>query len=77
MSRVTFSDDLEEHIVIPWENRTNFDMLDVIRHRILVNKMWIDIIKQIKQQQWRLEHPEDKKRLKDNVLSIIKEDTSP
>ena len=80
---VTFSNVLEEHIVIPWENRTNFDMFDVIRERIRVNKLWLEVIKQIKQQLWRMEHHKkikhnkDKKRLKELTRFIIKEDMSP
>ena len=85
MSVVTFSNLLEEHIMIPWEDRMNFDMLDVIRERIRVNKLWLEVIKQIKQQMWRREHPKkikrkqpkDKKRLKELTRFIIKEDTSP
>ena len=80
---VTVSNVLEEHIVIPWENRTNFEMFDVIRHRIIVNKLWLEVIKQIKQQLWKREHPKkikhpkDKKRLKELTRFIIKEDMSP
>ena len=82
---VTFSNVLEDHIVIPWENRTNYDMFDVIRHRISVNKLWLEVIKQIKQQLWRREHPKkikikrpkDKKRLKEISRLTIKEDMSP
>ena len=46
MTVVKFSNVLEEHIMIPWENRTNFDMFDVIRERNRVNKLWLVMIKQ-------------------------------
>ena len=46
MTVVKFSNVLEEHVVIPWENRTNFDMFDVIRERNHVNKLWLVMIKQ-------------------------------
>ena len=72
---VTFSNVLEEHFVIPWEDRMNFDIFDIMRERIRVNNMWLAIIKNIKHHLWRSENPKIKKRKKIKCKKRLKEIT--
>jgi hypothetical protein len=81
---VTFSETTIIHRLPP-EDRTNFEIFDIIRERLRVNKLWLSVINNIKQQLWRMGHPKikkrkrmkEKKRLKEVTRYIIKQDMSP
>lgn len=81
---VTFSKTTIIH-QLPPEDRMNFEIFDIIRERLRVNKLWLTVINNIKQQLWKMEHPKikkrkrmkEKKRLKEVTRYIIKQDMSP